>query len=114
MSEKDLEKLSEFLNTMNCEWGWEVFRYQALPYHGDRSRRIAHILFRRTYERKCLESNERTCHQQWREIKDLKEQLAKYQQKENAMIEAGVTQCVTSAPPATRSNPNAPAGPRDT
>ena len=110
MSEKDLEKLSKFLNTMSLEWGWEVFRYQTLPYPGNRARRIAHILFRRTYEREWQETGDKRIYEQSQEIRDLKEQLAKCQQKENPMIAAGAAQCVTSAPQASRSSPNAPAG----
>ena len=110
MSRKDLEELSKFLNTMSREWGWEVFRYQTLPYLGDRSRRIAHIVFRRSYEREWQETSDKRSLEQWHEIKDLKERLAQCQQKENPMIAAGVTQSVASAPQATRSSPNAPAG----
>ena len=110
MSHKDLEELSEFLNRMSGEWGWEVFRYQTLPYRGDRTRRIAHIVFRRTYEREWQETSNKRSHEQWREIMGLKEQLAKCQQKANPMIAAGVTQSAASAPQATRSSPNAPAG----
>jgi hypothetical protein len=104
MSRKDLEELSKFLNTMSMESGWEVFRYQALPYPGNRARRIAHILFRRTYEREWQEAGDKRIYEQSREIMGLKEQLAKYQQKENAMIAAGVTQSVASPPQATRSS----------